>query len=237
MKKLKMKTKPLALYLVVMFLALTACGHAHHYSESIITPASCKSEGLLEFKCECGDSYTEIIPKESHDYVYMIVKEATCKEAGEKRLICKVCQYTETETIPAAHQYNNDNKCVICGEYREGKVSCHDLYKKLQYKTDAGNSDYIMSECTVTAFQYEWIGGQLTLVFDIRKDSDVNGATGNNPCSFMIVVYDKFHNVVYSERMLTKGMVVKQEETYYTRLDRLLDGTSDYTVELSDYVF
>ncbi|MBQ8321862.1 MAG: hypothetical protein IJX92_05805 [Clostridia bacterium] len=42
--------------------------HSHSYTEKVVTEATCKEEGVKEFKCSCGSSYTESIAKTAHSY-------------------------------------------------------------------------------------------------------------------------------------------------------------------------
>ena len=52
---------------------------------------------------------------------YTVTKEPTCTEQGEKARICAICNYKDTEAIPATgHTYNSDcdTDCNVCGAVR-----------------------------------------------------------------------------------------------------------------------
>lgn len=68
---------------------------------------------IYNHKCnECGE-------KEDHIYEEKIIKEPTCTESGEKKLICTKCGYSYTEEVPSnggPHiDENNDDICDRCG--------------------------------------------------------------------------------------------------------------------------
>lgn len=43
--------------------------HTHSYTETVTTPATCTTEGVKTYTCECGDTYTEAIPVIAHSYM------------------------------------------------------------------------------------------------------------------------------------------------------------------------
>ncbi len=110
--------------------------HTHNYIETITKEPTCTEEGEKTYTCECGDSYTEVMPATSHhyvdgeceycgekdpdahthNYIETITKEATCTENGEKKYTCE-CGDSYTEVIPAGHHYGDDDKCIECGEF------------------------------------------------------------------------------------------------------------------------
>lgn len=84
---------------------LTADGHTHTYSASVLRPATCSEPGERKMTCTCGDSYTEEIPLAAHSFAEVERIEPTCEKEGQLRLRCSVCGAESEETIPAAgHQ-------------------------------------------------------------------------------------------------------------------------------------
>ncbi len=106
----------------------TALPHEWH-DDAVVTEASCEGEGTLNTKCECGawkhvpiaplgHSYTESFEPNGdvhskfctkctshidmpHEWQEAnVITEATCKEAGSRRMICD-CGGEMTDTIPA----------------------------------------------------------------------------------------------------------------------------------------
>lgn len=53
--------------------------HVHDYTVAITKEPTCTEDGEKTYTCECGDSYTEVIPKLGHNYV-----DGTCTNCGEK---------------------------------------------------------------------------------------------------------------------------------------------------------
>lgn len=53
--------------------------HVHDYTVVITKEPTCTEDGEKTYTCECGDSYTEVIPKLGHNYV-----DGSCTNCGEK---------------------------------------------------------------------------------------------------------------------------------------------------------
>lgn len=88
--------------------------HTHTYKTQT-TESTCVSEGKIVYTCDCGASYTKILPKADHKWDDgTITKEATCTEAGVKTYTCTTCKTTKDEEIEAKghsftnYIYNND---------------------------------------------------------------------------------------------------------------------------------
>ncbi len=43
--------------------------HTHSYVEEETQEVTCTTDGLITYACECGDSYTEVVPAKGHDFV------------------------------------------------------------------------------------------------------------------------------------------------------------------------
>ena len=72
--------------------------HTHNYTEVITTQASCETDGLKTFTCECGDTYTEPIPAIGHVYEnYIFNNDATYTTDGTETATC-VCGLTDIRT-------------------------------------------------------------------------------------------------------------------------------------------
>jgi len=88
---------------------LEAPGHEHKYVSSIVTAATCTQAGIRVFKCECNDSYEEVIPALGHKEVEDPAVEATCTADGKTEgSHCSVCGeiLIEQSIVPAfAHDY------------------------------------------------------------------------------------------------------------------------------------
>ncbi|MBQ9920603.1 MAG: InlB B-repeat-containing protein, partial [Clostridia bacterium] len=90
-------TEPITLYAVWM----PEGDHEHEYV-AVTTEATCTEDGVIVYRCICGDSYSEVIPATGHSWgEWRIIKEATVFEDGEERRTCDNCGATESNVIPA----------------------------------------------------------------------------------------------------------------------------------------
>ena len=107
--------------------------HEHVYSSEVTKPATCAKPGEMTYTCECGDTYTEVIPATgNHTYTSTVTTAATCAQPGVMTYTCSVCGDTYTEAIPATgeHTYVGGNcqtpmTCSVCGA--EGPLGEHHI--------------------------------------------------------------------------------------------------------------
>ncbi len=112
--------------------------HEHEYTWVITSQATCTTNGVKTYTCECGDVQEVAIPATGHTYgAGQVTKEPTCSVAGVKTYYCTVCGGgAKTESIPVvAHTpgqtvkekvtavtctgngyYENVVYCSVCGE-------------------------------------------------------------------------------------------------------------------------
>lgn len=77
----------------------TEAPHEHTYTEAITTEATCETDGVKTFTCECGDSYTEPIPATGHVFEnYTSNNDATYTADGTETAKCNNCEVTDTRT-------------------------------------------------------------------------------------------------------------------------------------------
>lgn len=73
--------------------------HTHNYAEEITVDATCEADGLKTFTCECGDTYTEVIPAAGHVYEnYVSNNDATYTADGTETAKCNTCELTDSRT-------------------------------------------------------------------------------------------------------------------------------------------
>lgn len=84
----------------------------HIYMDKVTKEATCKKPGVITFTCSCGDTYEEELPVTEHEKgVAKTIKEATCIEAGERKVYCKFCgEELETEVIEAKGHTEGEEK-------------------------------------------------------------------------------------------------------------------------------
>lgn len=96
---------------------IPATGHSLNEPVTEREP-TCTSNGIMHTDCTvCGESFSKEIPATGHtDGEWIIVSTPTCTEEGEKHTLCTVCgEVTDTETLPAAHVFNDNEECTLCG--------------------------------------------------------------------------------------------------------------------------
>ena len=77
----------------------TEAPHEHSYTEAVTTKASCETDGVKTFRCDCGDSYTEAIPATGHSFTsYVYNEDATYTADGTETATCDNCDETDTRT-------------------------------------------------------------------------------------------------------------------------------------------
>lgn len=119
--------------------------HTHSYTAEVTTEPTCVKEGVLTYKCSCGDSYTESIPMKEHNFEEKITREPTCDSVGIETRYCTVCALEEPAEIPALdHQLGdwvvvkeatcleegkNARYCTVCNKEVETMVT-----DKLEHK-------------------------------------------------------------------------------------------------------
>lgn len=76
--------------------------HEHEFAEKVVTDATCTEEGVMEYTCACGYSYTATIPVKDHtEGEWEILTEATLTENGLQEKHCTECgELLATEVLP-----------------------------------------------------------------------------------------------------------------------------------------
>lgn len=96
--------------------------HVHNYFFGNTIPATCTSEGITTYYCDCGDSYTETIPMIDHNYTVANTVPATCTQDGSVTYTCTGCGDSYTEVIPAAHVWVHHHEDEV--GHQEGGCMC-----------------------------------------------------------------------------------------------------------------
>ena len=84
--------------------------HIHSYSFEITKAATCKESGEKIYTCDCGDSYSEVIPALGHNTVKVSSTSATCEKGGTSTYKCTRCgySYTTSDSPKKAHDYTSE---------------------------------------------------------------------------------------------------------------------------------
>ncbi len=59
----------------------------HEYTSTVTKEATCTEEGTMTFTCQCGETYTEVIPVVPHEYE-PVLTEPTCTTMGYTTYTC-----------------------------------------------------------------------------------------------------------------------------------------------------
>ena len=105
-----------------------------HYVPVEVKEPNCKSTGYIKYICNCGNEYTETLPK-SHDYVFSKTVAPTCSEHGYDLLKCSKCgaekkEYHDDELLQHSYVVSAVEPSCLVGGYKLHKCSvCGDSYK------------------------------------------------------------------------------------------------------------
>ena len=83
--------------------------HAHAYTATVTTAATCTTPGVRTYACACGESYTEEIPATGHSYV-------RTEENGNYVYTCSVCGDSYSEPVKTA-TYDSVSMLTSGGRY------------------------------------------------------------------------------------------------------------------------
>ena len=83
--------------------------HAHAYTATVTTAATCTTSGVRTYACACGESYTEEIPATGHSYV-------RTEKNGNYVYTCSACGDSYTEPVKTA-TYDSVSRLTSGGRY------------------------------------------------------------------------------------------------------------------------
>lgn len=83
--------------------------HAHAYTATVTTAATCTTPGVRTYVCACGESYTEEIPATGHSYV-------RTEENGNYVYTCSACGDSYSEPVKTA-TYDSVSMLTSGGRY------------------------------------------------------------------------------------------------------------------------
>lgn len=122
-------------------IAAAGCGscngsHDEHVWDNGVeqTPATCTTDGVKLFTCECGETKTEAIPATGHKLEVSSEVAATCTEDGEKKGVCSVCGVEDIVVLHATgHDYEAETTqptCEVDGYTVYTCKNCDDEYRE-----------------------------------------------------------------------------------------------------------
>ena len=99
--------------------------HTHSYTSTVTKEPTCEEAGEMTYTCECGESYTEVIPALGHDYEGKVTKEPTSKSEGTVTYTCSRCgdSYTVAmEKLPEEETEETTSRRSSGGGKSSGKA-------------------------------------------------------------------------------------------------------------------
>lgn len=171
----------------------------HEYMHQVTAEPTVSAEGVMTYTCRrCGYQYTERIPMlEPHEHAYnvLVLKEATCTEAGISMYAC-ACGAAYTESVPMlTHSYTSrvtrkptvsedgvmTYTCSRCSStYTRPVDRIEDSLSKADSRPESGNpsireDDKVTEESTETASEEtELTEEQRIVTADADTDADAD---------------------------------------------------------------
>ena len=148
--------------------------HEHDWGTGVVTTeATCTTDGVKTYTCECGETKTEAVPATGHTEVVDEAVAATCTTDGKTEgKHCSVCNevIVAQETVPATgHVYDNDEdaNCNVCGNERPVTVEAVYLGVENYAEANGRNKDSFKYRFAVNGeeaiYAIENIGGVYAL--------------------------------------------------------------------------
>ena len=216
--------------------------HKHSYIESVTKKATCTTDGVKTFTCDCGKNYTKVIPATGHKYKTTTTKATTSKN-GKAVTACTVCKKVSKTTViykassvklsKTSYTYNGKaQKPKVVVKNSKGKALTEGKDYTVKYQSGRKNP----GTYTVTVTFKGNYSGKKTLTFTIapkaptlkanaaKKSAKLSwnkqtGATGYNVYmatskngKYKKIATVKNGKVSYTKTGLTKG------KTYYFKV-------------------
>ena len=163
--------------------APTKPAHTHSYTSTVTKASTCASEGVMTYRCPCGNSYTETIGKTAHSFgSYTYNNDATEAADGTETAVCSVCgerstrtaagtklahvhSYTETITTPPACTTDGVKTfaCSCGSSYTEAVPATGHIWGDYAYNNDATTeSDGTKTKCCTVCGERETVTAEGT---------------------------------------------------------------------------
>lgn len=158
--------------------APTKPAHTHSYTSTVTKASTCASEGVMAYRCSCGNSYTETIGKTAHSFgSYTYNNDATELADGTETAVCSVCgerstrtaagtklahvhSYTEAITTPPACTTDGLKtfSCSCGSSYTEAVPATGHIWGDYAYNNDATTeSDGTKTRCCTVCGERETV--------------------------------------------------------------------------------
>ena len=198
--------------------------HEHDYTATVVAP-TCTEQGYTEHICSCGDSYRDsYVPALGHDFAWVVDREPTDTEAGEKHEECNRCHEKRNEgtIIPPqggqhTHSYDSVITAPTCTErgYTTHTCSCGDSYVDT-YLDPLGHN--------WAASTYVWAGdySSITAAHICKRDAS-HVETENGLISSSVTreaTYDTEGEIVYTATFVNPAFKTQSKAVVTPKLER-----------------
>ena len=202
----------------------TSGQHEHDYTATVVAP-TCTEQGYTEHICSCGDSYRDsYVPALGHDFAWVVDREPTDTEAGEKHEECNRCHEKRNEgtIIPPqggqhTHSYDSVITAPTCTErgYTTHTCSCGDSYVDT-YLDPLGHN--------WAASTYVWAGdySSITATHVCKRDAS-HVETENGLISSSVTreaTYDTEGEIVYTATFVNPAFKTQSKAVVTPKLER-----------------
>ena len=156
---------------------------------TVMTPATCTSQGLITIKSADGSLFTVDIPERTHNWVWAVDTEADCNNAGVMHEKCTRCDATRSENTPIPATGNHSFAWVTdtaptCGKdgvKHEECTVCHTKQNENTPISATGNHSFAWvtdtaPTCGVDGVQHE----ECSVCHAVQSENTPIPATGNH---------------------------------------------------------
>ena len=119
----------------------------HSYTSTITKQPTCTDTGIRTYTCECGDTYTEVIPATGHKFVDKTIAP-TYDAEGYTEHICSVCGYSYRDNYTPKKDRADISKATVtvaATSVYTGKALKPTVTVKLGGKTLKSGTNYTAS--------------------------------------------------------------------------------------------
>ena len=207
----------------------TEKGHSH--IASVDTPATCGKEGVMKYKCGCGDEFTKSIAKTKNHKNINVLTQATLIKNGSIVNKCSVCgTVAKTTAIAKIASVTTTSKVTYNGKTKTPAVTVKDANGKVIASSNytvsyaKGRKNYGKYKITVT-FNGNYSGSKAIYFEIVPKGTKVSKITAARKSLKVKIKRKKSvsgYQIQYSlkKNSLTSKTIkkLKAKKTYYVRV-------------------
>ena len=209
--------------------------------------ATCLEDGTKWHICSLCLYKETVIDEGSatgHSWTLTDSKAATCEEDGWELFTCDECGETKTENIPnyGGHNFVNGG-CTKCGEFIYSDLFKLNVTLPCEFKYMAKYGANVYTKCVLEKTIYELNNKEDTLYLTFKLRKTYHQTLSNTTIGLKYKLFDKDNNEqLCSDSVLIHdveeiGVVASCKVYLGIKFKMNFDGSVNYLLELSDYVF